>query len=293
MKYKMLALDVDGTIVGPDGEVAPETIQAVTDIARRGVRVVIATGRSHVETHPVWEKLQLVEPHEPMIVVGGALVAEPRLGRTLYQVTMPNDVAAEFGTALNEMGYTAAGVVDPWRWGVEYFVAESDDAEFVREAWLDKMDREVKVQFVQQLGKDGCPPLLRITAIVDMADGRAVEQTLRKRFGDRLELHFIAAPNYGVRVIEAFASGVSKWTALNYIAQRYRIGAGQIVAVGDDVNDVPMLEKAGLGAAMPQALPHVKAAADVVVDTTLGSFLRRLMDGATDSLVETGVAGDE
>ena len=60
----------------------------------------------------------------------------------------------------------------------------------------------------------------------------------------------------------ALPAGVDKFAALRYIAQGYRIPAGRIAAIGDDVNDLGMIKAAGLGAAMPDAAPSVRDAAD-------------------------------
>jgi hypothetical protein len=69
---------------------------------------------------------------------------------------------------------------------------------------------------------------------------------------------------------------VSKWAALQYVAQRRRLGPRSVVAVGDDVNDVEMVRRAGLGVAMPDATEPLRAVADAVAEPDLSGFLRRL-----------------
>lgn len=284
MKYKLMAIDVDGTLIGPDGKVTPATAEAVQAAARAGLRVCVATGRSYVETMPVWRQLELPAPHEPMVLISGALVSDPDSGRTLYQKAIPRQLACEYADALNEAGHSAAAIVDSWRHGVEYYLAESRDAQQVRKRWFAQMS--VKVNYVRRLADAAdMPDPLRINVVVDADEGKALAAKLIARFGQGLEIHEILAPNYNVRIVEAFAAGATKWTGVQYVAQAYRIGAGTVVAVGDDVNDLSMIRSAGLGVAMPHAPHEVASAAKVVAEGGLAEFIARLLAGRYDSRV--------
>jgi Cof subfamily protein (haloacid dehalogenase superfamily) len=277
-QYKLLALDVDGTLLSARSELERETIDAVAAVQQAGIRVCLATGRSYVETIDVWRQLKLREPHEPMVLIGGALVSEAGTGRTLSQRGMDRDVACEFADVLCGAGYSAMAIMDVWRWGVDYLLAESSDADDVMRRWFGQM--AVKVRRVRRMADalDAAP--LRVSAVVSPADGPRLVAELAERFGQRLNVHSILAPNYGVHIVEAFSPACSKWEALKYVAQAYRIGSGQIVAVGDDVNDLPMIRGAGLGAAMAKAPPSVQQVADVTVEH-LPDFLHRLARGGS------------
>lgn len=277
-QYKLVALDVDGTLLNGDSRLERQTIQAVGAVQRAGIRVCLATGRSYVETIGVWRELGLSQPHEPMVLIGGALVAEPGTGRTLYQRTIQRELACEFADALCDAGHSAMAIVDAWRHGVDYYMAQSRDADEVTRRWFGQMN--VNVRRVSRLADaTDMPEPLRLNAIVKLGPAaEALAPDLAVRFAGRLNMHTILAPNYGVTIIEAFAAHCSKWEAVKYVAQAYRIGPGQIVAVGDDVNDLPMISAAGLGAAMAKAPAHVKQSARVVVDS-LPDFLHSLARG--------------
>jgi Cof subfamily protein (haloacid dehalogenase superfamily) len=275
MKYRLLALDVDGTLLDGDQRIPTETIEAIAEADAAGLRICIATGRSYVETIPVWRQLRLAAPYEPMVLIGGALVAEPDTGRTLYQRTIPRDLAREYADALIQSGYSAMAIVDAWRHGVDYYLAEGPDAEQVQRMWFAKMN--VKIRRVRRLMEDGEPPALRIHAVAPPDAAGELSAELGRRFAGRLNVHSIYAPNYGVTVVEAFAETTSKWNAILYVAQAMRIGPGQIAAVGDDVNDLPMIRAAGLGAAMPCAPPAVKAAAKRIAEPSLAHFIRQII----------------
>ena len=276
MKYKLLALDVDGTLVASNQLIPPETIDAIAHADAAGLRVCIATGRSYAETMPVWRQLRLKSPYEPMILIGGALVSEPDTGRTLCQRTISHELAAEYAEAIRQAGYSAMAIVDVWRHGVDYYLVESKDAHKLDEMWFSKM--KVNVQRVHKLGDaQAMPAALRINAVAPREEAAALSESLQAKFGDRLNIHSIFAPNYGVTVVEAFASTTSKWAAIMYVAQSLRVAPSEIVAVGDDINDLPMIRSAGLGVAMPWAAEPVKVAAKCLAQPDLGAFIRTLV----------------
>lgn len=271
---ELLALDVDGTLVGRDNVVSPEVARAVRSVRLAGVRVLLATGRSHAETRSVWEALALPDPHEPLVCLGGAMVAEAATRRTLYQKSIPRAVAGEFSQALLAEGFSPMAVVDDWRWGVDYLVLEGADFDRAGRGWLARVPN-VRWRSAASL-VDDAPDPLRIHAVVPPDVAPAVARRMQEQFGHRLYLHAIEAPNYGITIVEAFAAEASKWSAIQYVAGSYRIGAGRIAAVGDDVNDIPMLRAAGRSAAMPAAPEAVRVVAGETIRGSLVDWLDRL-----------------
>jgi hypothetical protein len=289
-RFRLLALDVDGTLVGPDGVVGQDIRTAIVAARAAGLAVCLATGRSYREGRGVWEQLRLEAPHEPMVAVGGAMVCQSDTGRTLYHRGMPREVARGFGSALNDRGHVAMALVDGWRHAVDYLVTGGGDHHAAGKDWFSKMDVRVR----QVAGLADAPAdmaILRISAVVEDGQARQMAAELSRQFDGQLNVHAILAPNYGVTVVEAHAVGADKMTALRYVAQPMRVGAGLIAAVGDDVNDMPMVRGAGLGAAMGHAPEALKAAADVIVGDGTGNgregladFIRRLAAGEYDRL---------
>jgi Cof subfamily protein (haloacid dehalogenase superfamily) len=276
VKYKLLVFDVDGTLIGRDGIVPPETIDAIAQIASGGVRICLATGRSYAETMPIWRQLNLKPPLEPMIVIGGAMVSEPTTGRTLYQQTIEHDLADQYSQALCQAGHSAMAIVDSWRHGVDYYLCEGPDSHLLDKLWFSKMN--VTVRRLARLDA-AMPPVLRINCVTTPQTAEALAGQLVERFAGRLNIHSIFAPNYGVTIVEAFASRASKWAGVMYVAQAYRIKPSQIVCFGDDVNDISMLRSAGLGVAMPWANQAVQSVAKAIALPNLAQFIRSLAAG--------------
>ena len=89
-----------------------------------------------------------------------------------------------------------------------------------------------------------------------------LEELLQSRLPGKLQVHVLHPPRYVGFFLEISPAGVTKWSAIQRLAKAWGIEDSEICAVGDDVNDIPMIRAAGLGVAMGNALPEVKAAAD-------------------------------
>ena len=284
MKYRILALDVDGTLVGPDNIVTGDIIEAVALADRAGIRICLATGRSYGETIGIWEQLGLGRTQQPMILIGGALVSETDTRRALYHKPMDSETACRFSDALGAAGYCAMAIVDAWRYDVEYYLTEHGDLADARERWFGQMDvamESVGALSDVLLGSDA-PDVLRISAVVDENDGPVLAGELKEQFGDSINICSILAPNYDVWIVEAHAAGADKRTALQYVAQATSTPLSEVVAVGDDVNDISMIGSVGLGVAMPQAPASVIEASDHTAAEGLAEFIRQLVDGQFD-----------
>jgi len=277
----MLALDVDGTLVGPDNVVADEIINAVRRADRSGISICLATGRSYGETIGIWEQLDLGRKAQPMILIGGALVSETDTGRALYHRPMAPDIACRFADALGDAGYCAMAIVDSWRYDVEYYITAHGDLADAKERWFSQMD--VNMASVGTLSEvlmaPDPPDVLRISAVVDQADGPGLAGELKEQFGDAINVCSILAPNYNVWIVEAHAMRADKRTAVQYVAQATGTPLSEVAAAGDDINDISMLSSAGLGVAMPQGPQSVIQAADHVAKGGLAEFIEQLVDG--------------
>jgi hydroxymethylpyrimidine pyrophosphatase-like HAD family hydrolase len=181
---------------------------------------------------------------------------------------------------LAETNRSAMAFVDGWRYDADYFLTDVGNVDEILARWFSQMN--VRVRRVKDFGAlPDMPEPLRISAVVDPAEGRELESHLRERFDGQLNLHMIFAPNYDVTIVEAFAAGVDKLSGVRYVAQSWRIPMSQVIAVGDDVNDVPLLTGAGLGVAMPDAPDEVKQTSARVATDGLAALIHTLIDEET------------
>ena len=106
----------------------------------------------------------------------------------------------------------------------------------------------------------------------------ALEAELAAAFPRALSIHVIKSPRYREWLCEIAPAGTTKWSGVAAVAASWGIAAHEICAVGDDLNDLPMIRGAGLGVAMGNAADEVRAAADVVVGTHDGTGIADVAD---------------
>ncbi|NQU75559.1 MAG: HAD family phosphatase [Planctomycetes bacterium] len=284
-RYRLLAVDLDGTALGPDQRISDRTGGALRAAKRAGLAVCLCTGRSVAETLPIWQSCGLVGSPDPMICISGALVCEGGTGRTLHIEPMPSSAAVTASELLRGLGLSTILLVDSWRQGFDYYVVEGDDIVAVREKCL--AYQQCTVRTMRSLtDMIDLPEMLRLTALGEGGNADSAMTALGKSCDGQLRSQKLFAHGYGVNLIECFAHATDKWAGVRYVAQGLLVGAGDIAAIGDDLNDLPMLTRAGLGVAMGNAVEAVKQAADF---TTAGNdqdgvaqFIDQLLDGVFD-----------
>ncbi|MFH1266608.1 MAG: HAD family hydrolase [Planctomycetota bacterium] len=256
-RYRLLAVDIDGTLVNRNDELSRGTREALVRARESGIQVVLATGRRYGRV------LHLVEPlgiDVPLIVASGALVKDPRDHRTLYRSEFDPSVLSRAMAILDEGGYDPVVCADTYCEGFEIYQPRTkvESEELTEYFELNAGDGRVWPDLVTN------PPPGVFTAFTMGKRDEMLEldQTLHERLPGMLSSHVLRSPRYIGYMCEFAPAGVTKWSAIHRLAQGWGIGDEAICAVGDDVNDIPMIRAAGLGVAMGNALPEAKAAAD-------------------------------
>lgn len=261
---RLLVLDVDGTVTNRAHEVLPTTREAVARVRAAGIRVMIATGRRYRDALPVAERLGL---EMPLVTASGALVKDPAGHVTVARAGFaPGVVEAVVGHVL-AAGYEPVLYTDSFAAGFDFHcrglrVATDDSGVGLQEY----LDRNAAVAAVQPDLHVAPPPGVFAGFAMGPRDAmQALEARLAAVLPDSLSLHTLLSPRYRAWLCEIAPAGVTKWTGVMLVAARHGIRPEEVCAVGDDVNDLPMIRAAGLGVAMGNARPEVQAAADWIV----------------------------
>ena len=283
--WRLLAVDVDGTLIH-HGRLDPGDVEALRRAAAAGIVVCLCTGRTWNEVRDVWRELELpgragARPggHAPVVCVGGALVVEPDTGRTLYARPFDRPTAADLAEAMRRTGQPVMALVDGWREDFDYYMIGphehegSPSRDVLRLGVSDPMyrrffaRRDHRLRPMERLdpGAPGPRPL-RISILTgDRPAGDALVERLRAQFAGRIEAQRIYLAATDAHIVEAFAAGTDKCTALRYVGQGLRIAPAAMAAIGDDYNDLAMLRGVGLAGVPSDAPEALREVADVIV----------------------------
>jgi Cof subfamily protein (haloacid dehalogenase superfamily) len=260
MNIRLVALDLDGTLLDPYGKLTPAVRAAVARVARHGeLRIALVTGRRFRTALPHAQALGL---SGAIIVNNGALVKDLASGETVQHAYLP---AEAFGDVVDHVRSHGSPLVyvDTYHDGVDILTERADRAHPFQREYLDDQGQVVTV--VDDVSKSGRDRVIMVTTMGDLEALDELRRRARERFGDRIQTHSLINKNYHGQILEFLSPAAGKWAALERLAASWGIGASQIAAVGDDTNDAEMLGRVGLGIAMGNALPEVRAAARSVV----------------------------
>lgn len=252
MVYRLIAINVDGTLLQSNGRLNKSTKEAIEYVHQKGIHVALVTNRSFYSAKKVAKSIKI----NPMIIAHqGAFVAETidkpllvkriseeltlevvqLLEKTTCQIQLLHEKASlanRINTPENLLSRAVMTLNDPHIFSQNY-------VEVLSEELQERPFTPTKVDIIFPK-KNDLPEMY---------------QLLQKLF---LEIEVIRQSEDRLTLVP---KGVSKWNGLLYLAAYLRIKRNEIVAIGDDVDDVDMIAGAGLGVAMGNAVPEVKAAA--------------------------------
>jgi Cof subfamily protein (haloacid dehalogenase superfamily) len=252
LPIRLIALDIDGTLVGDNLVIGERTLAAVGEAMRRGIAVSLVTGRMATSAVPFAETLGLTGP---LVAQQGALIrAMPGpgsrgVGRLLYHRPLRPEVAIEI------VQWCRDRELVPHFNHLEWMVVASDE-ERLEEYRLFVGDR---LRIVPDILARAAHPVTKVVAIGEGEHSLDVLAEGRAHFAGRAEVT-LSHP----RFLEFLAPGVSKGAAIGWLARRLRAPLEQCLAIGDQYNDLEMISEVGHGVAMPSAPPAVLAAARYV-----------------------------
>lgn len=273
----MIAIDLDGTLLSPLGQVSPRVRAAIRRALDAGLLIVFATGRNHTESRTV---LDAVQHYDTAVFVGGAMVVDTRDGMTLHRVLMDPGLARGLCRDIESLGQAALVLQDTNQAGVDYLITADVPLHPQLHRWLEAT--EAAVDLVSDLATRSHDHTVRVGMVAESSTASTARQLLDDRYAGRIFHHSIFVPAYGMEVIEVFDPSVNKWEGILHVARQRGIDPSQIIAIGDDINDLHMIRNAGLGVAMGNAVPLIKQCARRVIgsnaDEGLAEFLEELIE---------------
>lgn len=252
IRYPLLVSDFDGTLLRSDETISEETLLAIEEYKAQGGHFALCTGRTISSALLVAKKLGL---KGLLSSFQGSIVADIESGELLVDGCLPTDGAIEICRYMEELGLHIH-VYDTY----DYYSNMDDE-------WLAYYQR---VSGVNGIVVDDLPlskfietkpmKIRKVLTLVAPSEKERVYQLLNKRFGEEYYVTYSAAC-----LVEISSRIYSKATALEKIAQHYGVSVEETIAVGDSLNDLPMIARAGLGIAVQNADDRLKQEAKLVL----------------------------
>lgn len=249
MKYRLLALDIDGTLLNSESKLTDRTKGAIVEAQARGIQVVLATGRRLTNTLNLVKELELTAP---VVVHNGAVIYEPVQNEILFQRGIELALALDLVDKLEQQGINY--IVYMGESGGERVVAPVgswNEPEDLLSLYLGE-----RVEFVESVTLTASP--IRISIIDETSRVDRFFTGFQRQYGGSLTaLSFRTKRNIWLG-IELLPLGCSKGTGLAQVAEKLGITAAEVIAIGDNINDLEMIAWAGMGVAMENGSSQLK-----------------------------------
>jgi HAD superfamily hydrolase (TIGR01484 family) len=262
-RYDLLVIDLDGTLLRSDGTVSSANQQAIERARLAGLEVIIATGRSLVESRAA---LQAINHQGLVVAAGGSLLCDAATGRTVGRRAMDVDVVRDVTRWLIAHDHRALILKDAQATGYDYLLVGDGHLDPASRWWFEQMS--VQVREVQSFEEDVHPhDTVRTGAVAESSRLAPLVERLRCELSDRCSLQHwsavteTAATGSATHLLEVFDLQVNKWSMIVDHCEQTGIHPSRIAAIGDGLNDVELITNAALGIAMANAGPEVLAVA--------------------------------
>jgi len=254
-RIRLIALDLDGTVLDENLRIHPSTAPALKKALSSGRFVTIVTGRMFASARRYAHELGLGDV--PLVTYNGGLIRTAISGHTYFHRPVELPVARGVAELTRDQGFSLNLYVDD-----QLIVAEVNDrARFYMT--IAGVEAHPVGDLIDYLGEDRGRRPTKMLVVDEEARIQELKRSVEERFGK--DVYAVTSYPY---FLEMMNPGVSKSRALDALARGLGVAREEILAIGDSFNDLDMLEYAGVGVAMGSAPEEVKARADYVTGAT-------------------------
>ncbi|MDR1665234.1 MAG: Cof-type HAD-IIB family hydrolase [Clostridiales bacterium] len=250
MSYRALFTDLDGTLLNARSEISPANKAAIADAFAAGKQVVLCSGRSWRSLDYFERALDMLKPERYGVAFQGGVVYESLSKRVLFSQKMEYEMALEIAKTLD--GYGAAPLL--------YTDTRLTARRKTVNTEMYSRHANLPVEYIQSFDeiKDGIQKIIVEGECDELTE---IAEKITPRFSGRCNIFFSASD-----LIEFTHIDVHKGHGMRFLAHRLGIDMKEIIAVGDQGNDIEMLREAGLGVAVANATQGAPEAADIVLE---------------------------
>ena len=253
MKYKALALDLDGTLIDSKKQLSEKNIKAIHKAIEKGTAVILASGRPVIGIAHIAKKLSLEEKGGYILAYNGGNIIDCKTGKIIYEKILPKQCIKAICEAAHKNDVIALTYTD------SEIVAENDSDKYMIK---ESLCNDVKIKKVDNLEKFVDYPVAKFLVVGEHQKLLPVQKELLELFPGVIDAFF--SESYFLEVVPA---GVEKSASLENLLEILNLKREELMACGDGMNDISMLKYAGLSVAMENAYPEVKEYADYITSS--------------------------
>jgi len=253
MTVKMVAVDIDGTLLNSDGEVSADNRQAIRRTVESGVKVVLVTGRRYGTARQVADTLEL---NSPLVAHNGALIKSSPQAERIAAFFLAPQIASEIVAAAEPfLPYMVLHKDTPSRY--QMVTHPLSGANLPLQGYLGKMPHTVCQEESLQDAVD--QDLIQIMFSGSLSAMVDVERHLEENgFLGKIKLTKTYYPEKNLGIVDVLDKHCSKQRALRFLAELFDCRPKEILAIGDNHNDLEMLEYAGIGVVVGNCVEELK-----------------------------------
>lgn len=249
MTYKLIALDLDGTLLRDDLSMSPRVLSTLKRARQQGILLTLATGRGYPSMRDWAQKLDITIP---VIGYQGAVIVDPQSHTPIYQRTFPRSLVARLRDFARTFSLSLTIYVND-----TVYVEDKRHSDEFYDKWFG-----LPYQLVDDLAAAIQTEPTKFIIIGTGEELDRIRPEIEQQFGEQLDI--VRSHEY---FLEGLAPGANKGQALAWLTERLGIAQQEVMAIGDSGNDKEMVAWAGLGVAMGNASAEALSVADYVAPT--------------------------
>lgn len=284
--YKLVTVDLDGTLLNSYGDVTEYTKQVINKVQDKGVEIMIASGRPIDSIKTIAEEINSTKY---FIAGNGAIIYDIKNDKIIYEKYIPRSKVFEIAKVCEENNisyniYTEESIItQDLKYNVLYYYKENLKKDANKITTIIKVDNILeyvkKEENLKCLKITVCDEnqtifrsiIRRLRAIenIDVMDVSHMSRKVFKHGTEDITIEYFYT--------EISSTQVNKWQAIKYLLPILEISPEEVIGIGDNINDKQMIENAGLGVCMGQSTPVIKEISDRITDSNIDDGVGKVL----------------
>jgi Cof subfamily protein (haloacid dehalogenase superfamily) len=250
--YKLVAIDMDGTLLNGEKQISPENYEAIQKARESGVKVVLASGRPLVGFKRYLEELNLVSEDDYVVAFNGAIVQSSGGNKVISKIALDLEDYEELYELSKQLKVNIHALT-------ENTVISPKDSKYTR------LESEINLIHSEIIAVEDVPKDTTILKVMFIDDPKIIDEIIEK-------IPETVSSKYTIVRSEPFFleflhKSVNKGAGVEALAKNLNIKQEEVICIGDAGNDIHMVKYAGLGVAMGNAFPELKRVASFITKT--------------------------